>query len=77
MSNQGQRREVLLDRVAYPYEVQPGGALTVWGPAVSGERIVGRGLVTWDGSRHRISVSSDGLTAPLMFAIEQHLNASD
>jgi hypothetical protein len=72
-----QRPEVLVDHVAYAYDVQPGGVLTVWGPAVTGERIVGRGLIAWDGTLRRIRESSDGMTEPLLFAIERKLNGLD
>jgi hypothetical protein len=68
------RSEVAVGRTAYPYEVDDAGALTVWGPGVSGDRIVGRGRVVRDGSRHQIKDASAGLTEPLMHAIEEQLN---
>ena len=62
---------------AYQYEVNEQNAVTVWRVSRAGEAIVGKGRVRLEGERYRFQESSDGLTAPIMFAIENRLSGLD
>jgi hypothetical protein len=69
-----QRSEVNVGGTAYAFEVSDAGEVTVWRVARAGDTVVGRGRTEWDGTRCRIVDSTDGLSEPVMFAIEQELS---